>query len=268
MRILLLLAGAAILSGRVLAAETAEMSASDVINKSEAAYAAVKTYVGTTTVRTKADVGAIQLDQISTAKINFMRPGKVRIEGRTASRDVSGKDGHPFAIVSDGKTTWKSWAIQNNGAFQEVQNVSMAGMAGVAQGAAEGIPAALMKSEGAWTGGHDPFRVPRLSAAQLAGHEPIDGVDCYKLVARDSQLGDVTLWIDSQSFFLRQMKWELSEAQLALGAQKAEEYLKKIGKGRPVNVPAVKSQIEVFSFTIDQVDGPVDAKLFTDPTDD
>jgi len=226
----------------------------------------VKTYVGTTTVRGKADFGVTKLEQVSTAKVTFMRPGKVRIEGRTASRDPSGKDGHPFALVSDGKTTWKSWAIQNKGAFAEVKNVSSAGMGGVAQGAAEGIPAALMKSDGAWVGGSDPFIVPRLSEAKLAGHEQIDGADCYKLVAKNPKLGDVTMWIDSKSFLLRQMMRESNETQLAEGAKKADEYLKKVGKERPGNVPAIKSKSDVFSFTIDQVDGSVDEKLFIDPT--
>lgn len=205
MRVPLLLAGMAVLSGEVVSAQTPEMSAADVIKKSEAAYAAVKTYSGTTTVRSKSDHGTMKLEQISTAKVIFMRPGKVRIEGRTSSRDPSGKDGHPFAIVSDGTTTWKSWAIQNNGTFGVVQNVSMAGMGGVAHGAAETIPAALMKSDGAWVGGSDPFIVPRLSDTKLTGREKIDGADCYKLIAKNEKLGTVTMWIDSKSFLLRQM---------------------------------------------------------------
>jgi hypothetical protein len=139
-------------------------------------------------------------------------------------------------------------------------------MGGVAQGAAEGIPAALMKSDGAWDGGHDPFIVPRLSATKLAGREKIAGADCYKLVAQHPKLGDVTMWIDSKSFLLRQMAREYSEAQLAEQAKSVDETLKKIGKQRPANVPASKSRSIVFSFTIDYVDHPVDEQLFADPT--
>ena len=118
MRVLLLLAGMAVLSGEVLAADVAEMSASDVIAKSEAAYAAVKTYVGTTTMRVKTDMGGKKLDQVSTAKVTFMRPGKIRVEGKTAGFGLPGKDGPPFAIVSDGKTTWKSFAIMDKARFR------------------------------------------------------------------------------------------------------------------------------------------------------
>src|SRR5262245_42410014 len=136
MKTLLLMVGIIVLSGQVLAADP-EMSATDVIKKSEAAYAAVKTYVGTTTVRTKTDAGAVKLDTVSTAKVTFVRPGKVRIEGKAGAFDVMGQGGKPFAIVSDGTTTWKSYAIQNNGAFSEAESLrrAVAAMTGVAQGA-------------------------------------------------------------------------------------------------------------------------------------
>lgn len=260
---LLPLAGAIILSGAVLGAE---MSATDIIKKSEAAYAAVKTYVGTTTVRTKAEIGETKLDQVSLAKVTFARPGKVRIEGKTASGGVLGQGGHPFAIISDGTKTWKSWAIQNNGAFAEVRNVAGAGMGGVAQGAAEAMAAALMKSDGAWTGGSDPFIAPRLAGARLEGHEKIDGADCYKLASKHAALGDVTMWIDSKTFLLVQMMRELNEEQLAKQAKVAEAARKSRGKELPANRPATKSMVSVFSFKNDKVDGPVDETLFADPT--
>src|SRR5688500_15717437 len=99
------------LSGEAWAADVAEMSATDVIAKSESAYAAVKTYVGTTTVRAKTDIGGRKMVQVASAKVTFMRPGRLRVEGMTSSLEASGKGGKPFAIVSDGKTTWRSLAI-------------------------------------------------------------------------------------------------------------------------------------------------------------
>src|SRR5262245_20213154 len=126
MRLPLLVIGLAVLSGRVLAADVPRTAspaekatdvdptnATDIFQKSEAAYAAVKTYVGTTTVRGKADFGVMNLEQTSSAKVSFIRPGKIRIEGRTSGRDPAGRDGQPFTILSDGTTTWKSWVIQN-----------------------------------------------------------------------------------------------------------------------------------------------------------
>ena len=268
MTMLLLLAGISILPGEPVLAENPDtITAPEVLKKSEAAYAAVKTYIGTTTVRSKADFGATAIEQTSTAKVTFMRPGKVHVAGRTASRDPSGKDGHPFAIVSDGAKTWKSFAIQNKGAFSEVRNISMAGMGGVAHGAAEGIPAALMKSDGTWVGGSDLFIVPRLSPTTLNGREKIDGADCYKLVAKNPQLGDVTMWIDAKSFLLRQTRRDMSESQHAAQKKSVEEALQKAGQ-QPPAVPAnpIKSSSAVMTFTIDQVDGPVNEKLFVDPT--
>jgi hypothetical protein len=266
MRTLLLVAGAILLSGEAWAAQNSALSAKDILAKSEAAYAAVKTYVGTTTVRTKSDIGGVKLEQVSTSKITFARPGKVRIEGRTASHNAAVQGGPPFMIVSDGKTTWRSWAIQSKGAFAEVKNVSMAGMGGVAQGAAECIPAALMKSDGAWSGGHDPFIVPRLSETKLEGREQVDGAECYKLVAMNPKLGDVTLWIDENSFLLRQMTREHDEAQLAALSKSVDESLKKFGKERPDKGVKITSRISVSSFTNDQVDGQVSETAFADPT--
>ena len=264
MRTLVLLAGLTAMPSQFVAAQTAEPSASDVIGKAEAAYAAVKTYTGATTVKSTSEVGGAKVTMTATAKLNFVRPGKVRIDGKTSS--TNGVGGLPFAIVSDGKTTWKSLGSQGGGAFQPVADIPKAGMAGVGLGAAEAIPAALMKSDGAWTGGQNPLDAARLSPPKAAGHEMIDGADCYKLVMKNPQTGDVTLWIDSKTFLLRQMTREMSAAMLADAAKKAQEALQKIGRAAPAGAPAIKSQSLTFSFAIDQVDGPVDAKLFADPT--
>ncbi len=252
----------AVLTGKILAADVVELSASDLIKKSDAAYAAVKTYVGTTTMRTKTDTGDPKLEQVSTAKVTFMRPGKVRIEGKIGGL----AQGRPFAIVSDGKKTWKSFAIHGTAAFSEVPSLQLAGASVLSLGVAEGIPAVLMKSDGAPPSGHDPFLVARTSAATLAGHETIDGADCYKLVAKNPQLGDVTLWIDSKSFLLRQMTREHSEAQMAAARKSAEEAMQKIGKVLPARSAGASKSKTDFAFTIDQVDGAVDANLFIDPT--
>lgn len=157
-------------------------------------------------------------------------------------------------------------ALQNNGAFVEVRDVVNAGMGGVAQGAAELMASALMKSDGAWTGGSDPFIVPRLAGARLEAHEKIDDADCFKLISKHSQLGDVTLWIDSKTFRLCQITRELNEEQLAEQAKRVEEALKRSGKENPVKRMPIKSMVSTFSFKDEKIDGPVDEKLFADPT--
>ncbi len=265
MHTLFVLAAIAILPSDPATADP-KLSADEILQKSDAAYAAVKTYVGATTVSSSADFGGRKLDQVSIAKVTFARPGKLRIEGMTATNTATGIGGHPFAVISDGRTTWRALAITNNGAFAPVDNLAMAGLGGVAHGAAEGIPAALMKSDGAWTGGHDPFVVARLSPPELAGQEKIDGADCYKLVTKAGTHGDVTWWIDSKTFFLRQMTRHYNETQMAQQAKAAEEALKKIGQPPAANMSQIKSKSDTFTFTIDQLNGPVDAKLFDKPT--
>ena len=244
----------------------AELSPADLVKKSEAAYAAVKTYVGTTTVHMTADRTGIPHESFSSAKVTFARPGKVRIEGRTSSEAVAGKGGHPFTIVSDGETTWHSWPLRDNGAFKIVKGVESSGMGGVAHGAAEATAVALMKSDGAQTGGSDPFIVTRLSGATLAGMEKIGDADCYKLVSKSAQLEDVTLWIDATTFLLRQIKKETDGERLAATAKKIAEYHKAQGKEPPVSSAPLRSMIRVFTFQHAQIDGAVDEKLFADPT--
>jgi outer membrane lipoprotein-sorting protein len=265
MSVFLFLAAMSVLPAEIVPVEE-ELSASDVLMKCEAAYAGVKTYVGTTTVRTKSDIDGRAWESIATAKITFMRPGKILIEGRTASREPSGNGGDPFSLVSNGQKTWKHWAVQTNGGFLEVKSVPMAGMGGVTHGASERIPAALMRSDGGFVGGNDPFIVPRLSATKLAGHEKIEGADCYKLVANHPKLGDATLWIDSKYFFLRQMTREHNEAQLAASAKAGNEALQKLGKPLPAGLRPLKSKTDVYTFSIYQIDGPLSETLFADPT--
>lgn len=252
----------AVLPGSVSAAE---LSPNDIVKKSEAAYATIKSYVGTTKVHLTADRTGIPHESFSTAKVTYLRPGKVRIEGRTSSQ-AAGKGGHPFTIVSDGQRTWHSWPLHNNGAFKEVKGVERAGMGGVAQGAAETMAVALMKSDGEQVGGSDPFISPRLSGAKMEGMEKIDGVDCYKLVSKSTTLEDVTLWIDAKTFLIRQMRKESNGEKLAASAKKAEEYLKAQGKEPPTGLPAFRTMVRILTFEHTQIDGPVDEKVFADPT--
>jgi len=266
MTILLVLTALAVPPVEILPAEAEKLSAGEVIARSEAAYAGVKTYVGTTKVQTQSDHGVLRLQLLATAKVTYMRPGKVHIEGRTASVDLSGDGGHKFTIISDGTKTWKWWALHADGAFKEVKNVAMSGMLGVSQGVSDRIPAALMKSDGVWVGGGDPFIIPRLSPSKIEGHETVDGLDCYQLLAEHLRLGTVRLWIDSRTFFLRKMVVDHNEEQLAENAKRAQELADQRGMPRAINRSPIKWKRDVYSFLIYDVDGVVDETLFADPT--
>ena len=255
MRTLPLLIAVVVVSHVVTAAD---MKPADIIAKSEAAYAAVKSYEGTTTVRSKSEIGDSKLDQTATAKITFVRPGKMRIEGKdTGSR--------PYAIISDGKDTWRSWPLENAGAFKKDQSLMMAvaTMTGVAGLAPTYIHSALMTP-----GAASPFAIGRTGTAKLMGHEKVDGADCHIVVA-DASSAKNTYWIDSATFLLRRMKEEQNEKQLAAASERAQEAMKNVGKGKnlpDISAMKLKSMERVHSFQIDRVNGTPDAKLFADPT--
>src|SRR5262249_10525345 len=119
------------------AAWAAAMSGQDVLQRSADADGALKTYVGTTTIRSTAQFGGRKLEQTATAKIRFSRPGKLRIDGKMTM-------GQPFTIISDGTNTWLSRGFTRGGAFEKAQSTEMAiaAMTGVAARAPTTIPAA------------------------------------------------------------------------------------------------------------------------------
>ena len=64
------------------------------------------------------------------------------------------------------------------------------------------------------------------------------------------------------------MTREMTEATSAAAAKSAEETMKKIGNARPkdpANMPKITSKVDTYSFAIDNIDGPVDQKLFANP---
>ncbi len=227
-----------------------EMDGDEILKKSQEAYAALNAYVGTTTVQSRAEIGGTKLDQTASAKITFLRPGKIHIDGK----DTSGK---AFKIVSDGKTTWSSWALlQNQGAFKEVEGVELAvaSKTGVAAGAPTHIPAILMK-----LGLRNFF--PTAKGAKLDGREKIAGKECFKVVS-ETPFHNHTFWVDTSSFMIRQFQEEQDEKQCAELAKRVAAFEKKAVL--PANL-AIKSREEIHSFAFDNKP-TVDEQLFQDPT--
>ena len=233
----------------------ADLTGDEILTKSENAYAALKSYVGTTTVKSNAVINDMHIAQTAMAKIVFSRPGKIRIEGKDTS-------GQAFTIVSDGKGTWSSWAIKNKGAFERSQSVEMAiaGMTGVAAGAPTQIPAALMKLNWGY-----PF--VRAKDSKLEGREKIRGADCYRVVSK-TPAGRTRYWVDSRNFLLRQMKEEQDENELAELQRKVEEEAGKTLREQGIEMPkfAMKSRETLHSFAIEKINVSIDPKLFQDPT--
>ena len=236
------------------AAAAPETEGRVILEKSARAYALVKSYVGTTTVRGTAQFADHRLDQTATARIVFARPAKIRIEGKDAS-------GQAYVIVSDGGVdTWTSWKLRNDGAFEKAQNleIAIAGMTGVAQGAPTTIPGALLRL--AWG---NPF-VP-VGEARNEGRETVGGVSCHKIVQK-SRFGRNTFWVDSKTFLLRRMKEEHTEAEIAEMAKLAETTTKALGKTTAFPDVAMKSTESDYNFAIEKIDSDLDSKVFSDPT--
>lgn len=233
----------------------AEPSGSEILKRSQAAYAALKSYVGTTTVKTQAVVDDMSLAQTATARIMFTRPGKIRIEGKDTG-------GQLFTIVSDGSDAWLSWAVKSKGAFEKATNLetAIAAMTGVAAASPTTIPAALMALRwgSPWAGA---------AAAKLEGREKIGGVECYRTVT-DTPIGRTTYWVDTKSFLLRQMREEQDEEALAQMQRSIGEDATKALREKGVEPPkfTMKSRRAVYAFQIDKVDAPIPQKLFQDPT--
>jgi outer membrane lipoprotein-sorting protein len=169
----------------------AAVNANSILEKSVAAYAAVKSYVGTTSVRVKAGEGK---ETTATARITFQRPGKIRIEGK----DLSGEG---YLIVSDGTTTWRSRAADRKGIQQqESLRMAIAGMTGVAAQAPTVVPGSLMDLP--WG---NNLRVAAMGASKLEGREKIGGADCYR-ISSDNAAAKSVFWVDSKTFLLRQLR--------------------------------------------------------------
>lgn len=239
-----------------------EPTGPEILQKCAAAYAALHSYVGMTATSSTitmlpaaggpaagAGTRANTLTQTASARIQFSRPGKFRVEGLDTG-------GLAFAIVSDGKKNWLSCAFKDHGAFveQDSPETAISSMTGVAAGAPTTIPALLMKLNWGF-----PFN--NTETATLAGHETVVGVDCYKIV-QSSDTETQTFWVDSHTFLLRQTQSEQSQEQLAA----MDRFIAANGGGVEAALPAIKSRSSMEFFVVQSVDAEPAAALFADPT--
>lgn len=242
--------------------EVAALTGPEILKKSAAAYAALTTYSGTTTVVSKAEFEDSTLDQTAEARVRFERPGKMRVAGRDAGGSMD-LDGTPFKIVSDGRKTWMLWELDPENTWEDAPSVerAVAAMTGVASGAPTTIPAALMNFE--W---HNPFANNEKSVMQ--GRETSGGFECYKVV-QELDRSTRTLWVDTQNFLLRRLQIEKTEAQIAAAQQARLEADKKAGRQQPDfgDIPVrFKHSLDIETFAIESLNEPLDEALFQDPT--
>lgn len=108
----------------------AAFSGEQLLHRSQMAYASLTSYIGTTTVKTAHVMNGALFTQSAIAKVTFLSPDRIRIEGKDSS-------GRAFVIVSDAGAAWLSWEFKNRGAFEQAESLEMAvaSMTGVASSA-------------------------------------------------------------------------------------------------------------------------------------
>jgi hypothetical protein len=246
-------------------------SGEDILRKSQAAYAALQSYEGTTTVIGRAIVSGATLEQKASARISFLRPERIRVDGR----DVRGQ---PFSIVSDGKDVWLAVAFQQDGRYRKAESLesAIAAVTGIAAQAPTIIPAALIPL--AWG-----FPWTLTEEAKLLGREQVAGVSCYKIAVKAAPAsplaGTRTFWVDNTSFLLRQLREQQDEQDLARMRvemrQMIEERVSEVPEAEKQQLERVRelfaaasitSRDTVHSFQIERINGVVDPKIFEDPT--
>ena len=185
--------------GHVLAQASAKMmTAAQIAARCREAYAALKSYQGTTLGTTLAvtSLSTVSSKYHTSATIEFVRPGKIRVEGT----DMSGRS---FAYIGDGAKVFDKNLVTGD-VWQKAQNIdtSIASVTGTAQSSATTIPALLLSSS--------PMNP--LSQAQAKTLTPevrqddVDGQHCYLITASLVTATATTsrsFWVDEKTFLLR-----------------------------------------------------------------
>jgi hypothetical protein len=168
------------------------LSGSQICERCQKAYNALKSYQGTTKVTTNSSLGGGTQVFHSSADIKFSRPSLLKVDGTLIS---SG----PYSLVSDGKTTWTSWML-TKGKWQKQASLDMAiaGLTGISGQSCTTIPAMLV---------HTQFGSPFGAGAQIdskVGQETVNGKATFRVNVTDAS-GDRTIWIDRKTFLLVKM---------------------------------------------------------------
>lgn len=184
---------------------SADLTAAQVLDRSKNAYASLKSYKGTSKVVTNSTIGGMKQTFNTSAVIEFVRPGRIRVEGTLM---MSGN----YTIVSDGTHTWQT-TIGGTSKWEAAQSTEMAiaSFTGVSMQAATTIPAILTNSNWGLTfGSGTPGKMST---------EVVNGHPAYRVEIK-SPMGDRTVWIDRKSYLLlqKQDRTDLSQMKLPAGA--------------------------------------------------
>jgi len=178
----------------------------------------------------------------TSADIQFVRPGRIHVEGRDMS-------GHPFAYVSDGTATAEQDST-NKGVWKTLPSaeLAIASFTGTAQNAATTVPALLLGTN--WGNPFTPGFDPEVR------EDAVDGHPCY--VVTNSLVTDTLalaglFWIDEKTFLLRRHVFDTQTAATSV-----------VIAGSKQDMPATKSH-EDQRFTNEHLNVAIPDSTFTLP---
>lgn len=228
----------------------------EVLLRSQNTYAALTSYVGSTKVESTVIFPQNKLVQSSTARITFMHPKLLRIEGKTTPVYPWIRDsGAPYKVVTNGETVWRTLSLSNSRGVQTTHAIEdvLEGLAGVTQDAAKTLPIILLQIKGHNPGPHAAdkrFLEFFAKGALISGQEVIGGRSCYR-VASKRVFGVWTFWVDTSSFLLRQLEERQTNAQIRL-------YTASKSSG-------IKLSIVRQTYSIERTNADVDMAIFSKP---
>lgn len=224
-----------------------ELSGTQILERAEAAYAALSSYSGTSAA-IEVLAGHTMSVRTASARIQFLRSCGLNIEGDDPF-------GGPFKIISSPQRMWFSDQRTEDGAWKSWPTSRISTMGGIGLGTAATIPRALDGS--LW---NHPTR--RSERAELRGRESIPGTECFVVVCERETIRE-TFWVESASFLLRQMREEQEEHHWAAFA--ADFAKSHANKATVAGMMSMKSSMSLHVFAITSTNEPLDEALFQKP---
>ena len=170
------------------------LTAPQIAARCREAYAALESYQGTSTVITQTVNGSDPTvhEYHTAATIQFVRPGKIRADGRDTNRD-------PFTYVSDGAATAYR---ASKGVWKPTTDAGMAvaSVTGIALNAATTIPSVLLDIN--WG---NPLAKGTEYDPEVR-EDDMDGLRCYILTTHTETAAmseTRSVWVDAKTFLLR-----------------------------------------------------------------
>ncbi len=205
--------------------QPAELSASDVLEKSRQTYAAFKTYKGTCSVVTDVvlavgDGEPTQEVSSAVASFEFERRKRLSVQGVDAGGqpfkaqwtpsetwlEMMSRRGEGTALLKEAK--FKREIIEDDGVLSP-QVALFASMSGFTRGVGSDIPAALMTTTGDY---FTVFATSNKETVEFLPAQQLGVVPCY-IVQVTTPESDIvrTFWIEQKSFLLRRLTREMGE---------------------------------------------------------